>query len=334
MGDPESSPRLDEGPDRSHLARLKRLLERRRSGGGWSEAELLELPRLYRHACSLVARLQSTGEDPGLAGQARALVHRAHAVLYRQRGASLLSLSGRAVALFERECPRAIRAEWKLLALAFALVYGLAALAWAAVARDLDLAFSLLDRGVVEEEMRQLDALAAGEPFRGNFTFGFGQSPLTAGWIVLHNIGVGILFFASALVPPFYLYLVSSNGLMLGAYTGVAGHWHQAGAISSILWTHGVIEIQSLILVGTAGLVLVRAWVRPGPFSRRHALVRESRRAILLLAPVFPLLVVAGLIEGFVSPHASPVVRLAVSITSGILLVAWIALGGRRPSSA
>ena len=184
---------------------------------------------------------------------------------------------------------------------------------------------------MVEEEIQQLETLAGGERFRGNFTFGLGESPLTAGWIMLHNIGIGILFFASALVPPFYLYLLATNGLMLGAYTGVAGHWGRAGEISSILWTHGVLEIQALILVGTAGLVLVRAWVRPGPFSRRHALVLESRRAILLFAPVFPLLVVAGLIEGFVSPHAPLPVRVAVAIASGFLLLSWALLGGRSP---
>src|SRR5439155_22229110 len=128
---------------------------------------------------------------------------------------------------------------WKLLACSFVLLYGLAALAWIGVTRDLDLAHSLLDSKAVQQEMEQLAALDAGQPFRGNFTFGLGESPLTAGWIMLPNLGVGMVFFASALVPPLYLYLLSTNALMLGTYTAVAGHWHQAGAISSILWTHG-----------------------------------------------------------------------------------------------
>ncbi|MEQ1893327.1 MAG: stage II sporulation protein M [Planctomycetota bacterium] len=182
---------------------------------------------------------------------------------------------------------------------------------------------------MVEQELEQLAALEDGQPFRGNFTFGLGESPVTASWIMLHNIGVGILFFASALVPPFYLYLIATNGLMLGTYTAVAGHHGQAGAISSILWTHGVLEIQALVLAGTAGLVLVRAFVRPGARTRALALTLESRRALAVFAPVFPLLVCAGLIEGFVSPHAPLPVRLAVAVTSAVALLGWAGFAGR-----
>ena len=140
---------------------------------------------------------------------------------------------------------------------------------------------------------------------------------------------MGILFFASALVPPLYVYVLGTNGLMLGTYTGVAGHWGEAGSISSILWCHGVLEIQAFILAGTAGLCLVRAWVRPGSWTRRYAMQLESKRALVLLAPVFPLLFVAGLIEGFVSPHAGLGVRLATAVATGGLLVLWAVFGGR-----
>ncbi len=315
--------------DREHLARLEAILGRAR-GAAWSDQELLLLPRLYRHACSVLARLQATGEDPRGAAGVRVLISRAHAVLYRPDDGGAKAWMSRLVELFLVQSPRAIRAEWRLLALSLVLDYGFALLAWFAVSHDLDLAPSLLDPRMVEQEIEQLQETARGEPFRGNFNFGFGASPLTAGMIVLHNIGVGILFFASALVPPVYFYIVSVNGLMLGSYTAVAGHWGQAGAISSILWTHGVLEIQALVLAGTAGLCLVRAWVRPGPWTRRHALQRESKRALELFAPVFPLLVIAGLIEGFVTPHAPLAVRVTVAIASGVGLVAWVLLGGRR----
>jgi len=313
----------------ARLERLARLVGRPGGLRRWSEEELLKLPALYRHACTQLARLEQSGENPRRLEELRALVAQAHALFFRARGRDLSTLPVRAVELFLRASPRAIRAEWKLLALSFALLYGLAFVAWCAVSRDLDLAYSLLHPDVVEQEMEQLAELSAGEPFRGNFTFGLGESPLTAGWIMLHNIGIGILFFASALVPPMYLYLLATNALMLGAYTAVAGHWGQAGAISSILWTHGVLEIQSIVLVGTAGLVLVRAWVRPGAHTRRYALVLESRRALELFAPVFPLLVVAGLIEGFLSPHAPLAIRLTVACSSALGLVLWVALGGR-----
>jgi hypothetical protein len=55
----------------------------------------------------------------------------------------------------------------------------------------------------------------------------------------------------------------------------------------------------------------------------------ESAKAWRLLAPVFPMLFAAGMIEGFVSPHAPTPARVAVAAVSGIAIAAWIGLGGR-----
>jgi uncharacterized membrane protein SpoIIM required for sporulation len=320
--------------DQRHLRQLRKLLgssaRPRETGRGWRESELLELPRLYRHACSLVARLEASGENPRLASEVRLLVTRAHAILYRDREVQRDNLIVRLHRLFMHESPRAIRQEWRLLVATLAFVYGLALISWVAVSGDLDLAPSFLDPAMIANEIGQLEAVDEGESFRGNFTFGWGESPGTAGMIMLNNMGVGILFFASALVPPFYVYVLGKNALMVGTYTGVADHWGEAGSISSILWCHGVLEIQAFILAGTAGLCLVRAWVRPGSWTRRYAMQLESKRALVLLAPVFPLLFIAGLIEGFVSPHAPLNVRLTVAATTGALLVLWVLLGGRH----
>ncbi|MEW6074490.1 MAG: stage II sporulation protein M [Planctomycetota bacterium] len=326
---PPSPPPDPRQEDLARLRRLRALLERPGGEQRWTDEELRELPRLYRHACSVVARFESAGESAGVTGEARRLIGTAHAVLHRERTPGPASLAAAAIRLFGVECPRAIRREWRLLAAAFVLLYGLAGLAGVAVARDLDLAPSLLDPAAVAAEIEGLRATEAGEPFRGNFDFGLGESPATAGWILAHNMFVGILFFSSALVAPVYLYLLATNGLMLGTYTAVADHWGQGGAISSILWCHGVIEIQAIVLAGTAGLVLARAVLLPGPWTRRRALALEGRRALRLLAPVFPLLFAAGLIEGFVSPHASLPVRLSVAVGTGAVLVAWAVLGGR-----
>ena len=330
--EPPATTRSTSWPDSAGCARSSR--DPRRSMGSWSAAELLELPRLYRHACSVVSRLEARGENPRLAAEARWLVQRAHDVLYRHTDGQGPGLFARVFDVLARQAPRAIRSEWRLLALTFCFIYGLALIAWFSVSGDLDLAPSLLSPQMVENEISQLQSLSPDEPFRGNFTFGLGESPVTAGAIILNNLGVGVLFFASALLPPFYAYLLATNGLMLGTYTGVADHWDQAGAISSILWCHGVIEIQAFVLAGTAGLSLVRAWIRPGPWTRKHALLRESRHALVLLAPVLPLLLIAGLIEGFVSPHAPIEVRLATAVGTGIAMVAWALLGGRGANSA
>lgn len=330
-------------PELEHLRRLRRIvrgggIDPRSSTGPEAAGEdavarsLVELPRLYRFASSLAARLELTGEHPRLLRETRSLVADAHALLYRERRISTRPWHERIAAFLFEECPRTIREEWRLLCLSFFLLYGLAALSYLLVRSDLDLAHSLLSPVMVEQEIAQLQDTAEGEPFRGNFTFGLAESPTTAGWIMLHNMGVGVLFFSLALLPPLYFYLLSTNALMLGTYTAVAGHWGQAGAISSLLWCHGVLEIQAIVLAGTAGLLLIRALIRPGPWTRRHALVLESARSLRLLIPVFPILFFAGIIEGFVTPHASYQVRMAFAVATGVLLLGWGLCGGRRVS--
>lgn len=320
--------------DMQHLRDLQVLLPAlrgaRRARSAAERVDPAELPRLYRHACTALARLEARADDPRLLAEVRRLVGEAHGLQYRaaeRRG--VLATAAAAWTFLLEEAPRTIRREWRLLALSFGLVYGLACLSFAAVRNDLDLAPTLLHPAMVEAEIHQLQETADGEPFRGNFTFGLGESPQTAGWIMLHNMLVGVAFFVSALFPPLYLLLLATNGLMLGTYTAVAGHWGQAGAISSILWCHGVLEIQALCLAGCAGLALVRAWIRPGPWSRSHALRLESQTAWRMLAPVFPMLFAAGLIEAFVSPHAPFAVRIATAIGTGLLILGWALLGGR-----
>jgi uncharacterized membrane protein SpoIIM required for sporulation len=313
------------------LTRLSALVVRARREGwrGLSDEELEAFPHLYRRVSTLVAEEETAGQDEAELRRRRALLLEAH-TLYRARSGSARELLRGLWRLYLVEVPRTVRAEWKLVASSFALLYGLSVLAALLVRSDLELAFSLTSPEMIGTEIAQLSKSAgAGEPFRGNFTFGLGESPMTAGWIMAHNMLVGVLFFGAGLVPPLFVMLLALNGLMLGSYTAVAMHWGQGWQISSILWCHGTLEIQAILLAGAGGLVLVRGWVAPGSWTRRHALTLESARALRLLAPVFPMLFLAGTIEAFVSPHAGQGVRLAVAGLSLVLMVLWFGFGGR-----
>ncbi len=313
------------------VARLAAILRETRGRGarGLSERALDELPRLYRFASSLLARLETSEREDAALARLRPLVFSAHGLLHRDIVRARARALDRLTRFFFVECPRAIRAEWKLLAVSLVVLYGLAAAAWVLVAQDLSLAYSLLDPAVVGDEIVQLRAVEEGGSFRGNFDFGAGRSSAVTGFVIGNNMQVSLLFFASALVPPLYVVIFATNALMLGTYMAVAGHWGQAGQIASILWCHGTLEIQAIVLAGTAGLVLLRGAVASGPWSRAHALRRAGTQAWRLLAPAFPMLLVAGLIEGYVSPHAPIGVRLIVAIASGAALLAWVLGSGR-----
>jgi uncharacterized membrane protein SpoIIM required for sporulation len=302
------------------------------AGGADGSGGLDELPALYRFASTELARSEAAPADQAELGALRALVIRAHQVLFRGARERESGLVSRALRFLLIDSPRAVRAEWRLLASIALVFYGLALAAYLGVRRDLELAWVLQPAEQVEHEIEQLRALAPGQPFRGNFTFGARESGSTAGQILANNISVALLFFGAGLVPPLFLLVLVKNGLMLGTYLGIAAHWGQAGAIASIFLCHGTVELQMIVLAGGGGLVLARAWLRPGPWSRSHAMTLESRRAWALVAPAIPFLFFSGLIEGYVSPHAALPVRLATAALTGLALLAWAA-GGERPAA-
>jgi hypothetical protein len=122
------------------------------------------------------------------------------------------------------------------------------------------------------------------------------------------------------------------NGLIIGGITGLTAHY----GIGFDLWTfvigHGVIELSVIFIAGGSGLMLGWAVIQPGLLSRRDALTIAARRAVRLVIGCVPLLVVAGLIEGFVSPaEAIPwPVKWGVGLGSGLLLYGYLLLAGRE----
>jgi uncharacterized membrane protein SpoIIM required for sporulation len=74
------------------------------------------------------------------------------------------------------------------------------------------------------------------------------------------------------------------------------------------------------------------AILKPGLLRRRDALAQAARKAVYLLLGAVPWLVVAGTIEGFISPNediAIPI-KWITGIVSGIFLYSYLLLAGRE----
>ena len=114
------------------LGRLRLLLARSRTGlGALSDAELVDLARLYRYAASRIAWHETRQGNLAALEEARTLARAAHALLYRGIDRPREGWFRRAMRFYRDEVPRTIRAEWKLLLASFALTYGLAVWAYA-----------------------------------------------------------------------------------------------------------------------------------------------------------------------------------------------------------
>jgi len=74
-----------------------------------------------------------------------------------------------------------------------------------------------------------------------------------------------------------------------------------------------------------------QAILRPGLLRRGDALAAAARRAVRLLFGCMALLVVAGTIEGFVSPSDLPAwAKFGLGALSGLALYGYLLLAGRR----
>jgi hypothetical protein len=68
----------------------------------------------------------------------------------------------------------------------------------------------------------------------------------------------------------------------------------------------------------------------PGDLSRGDALKSRGMEAVRLIVGCVPLLVLAGTIEGFISPQPiSPVIKIGIGVLTGIALYSYLLLAGR-----
>ncbi len=150
--------------------------------------------------------------------------------------------------------------------------------------------------------------------------------PLASSMIMTNNISVCFLSFALGITFGLgTIYLMAFNGLMLGALAGLCYTNGLGIPFWSFVLPHGVIELTAIFISGGAGLLLGTALWVPGDLSRKEALTQRGRQAGLLVIGCVPLLIVAGIIEGFFSPAPFPAaLKFVVAVILFLLLLLYL----------
>ncbi len=282
--------------------------------------EVRELGRIYRRTSSDLAIARAESRDPRLVNYLNSLVIRAHGRIYR---AGALEGGGRGRKFFLRDFPQTFRRTWRYTALAFLvfMVFGLIGF----VGTWYDADFSEL--AGVPFQMR--DVISARTHWWERLN---GMNQVGGAAIMTNNIQVMFYAFAfGALLGLGTLYIMASNGLNIGAVLALtyrAGFGHH---LVTFMAGHGVIELTCIFIAGGAGLLIGSALLMPGDLSHFDALRLRGREAIQLIVGCIPLLILAGTIEGFISP--APIaasIKFGIAILTGLALYTYLLLAGRE----
>jgi uncharacterized membrane protein SpoIIM required for sporulation len=301
--------------------RLEELLARldRTSLKHFHREEVRELGRIYRRTASDLAVARAESRDPRLINYLNSLVIRAHGRIYRADAQGGERIRG----FFARELPRTFRRTWRYTALSFSvfLVFGL--IGFLGSYRDAE--FSEL--AGVPPAFREL--------YIETKTHWWEQlneaNQVGASQIMTNNIRVTISTFAfGALFGVGTLYLLAYNGALIGSVLALTYRAGFGNDLVTFMAGHGVVELSCIFIAGGAGLLIGSAMIMPGDLSRADALTTRGKDAIRLMMGVAVLLVLAGLIEGFISPAPiNPKIKFSIAAITGIALYSYLLLAGR-----
>ncbi len=289
---------------------------------GLSRMEVREFGELYRRAATDLAIARSESRDPKLINYLNSLVIRAHGKVYRAeaQGANLVWK------FFAEDLPATFRRNWRYLAVAFAVFAVFAAVGFVLTWRDMD--FSQF----VYADVRELARANEKWWLELNTANQIGSSE-----ILTNNILVTFRAFAmGAFFGVGAIYDLAFEGTRLGSVFAVCYKIDPAfgNALASFVVGHGVIELSCICICGGAGMMIGYAMINPGNLTRAQALKKKGIEAVQIVVGCACFLVVAGIIEGFLSPSNLPAwMKIGTGILTGTAMYSYLFLVGRENST-
>ena len=159
-----------------------------------------------------------------------------------------------------------------------------------------------------------------------------GTEPVASSEIMTNNLAVSFRAAAGGITFGLYtVFLLFFNGLLIGSVATLVGQNNLAFPFWAFVFPHGSLELPAIFLAGGAGLLIARGLLFPGKLRRVDAIKFYGLKAAQLMYGVIPLLVIAGIIEGFFSP--SPAVPDPLKYLAGIgLFMALVSYCSRKRS--
>ncbi|MBW4520224.1 MAG: stage II sporulation protein M [Scytolyngbya sp. HA4215-MV1] len=282
--------------------------------------EIRQLASLYRSVSADLARARTNQVGETLIQSLQSLATRSYSQIYQGSRRQEWQAAWR---FYRWGFPAAIQRNAGCVALATALFLLGAVVAWWFAWRD-PVFMSLLVPGELIEKVRD-----RGELWMGSIV---GIEPVASSGIMINNIAVSFKLIAGGISAGLVtLYILVTNGLMIGAIGALVGQNKLAFPFWAFVLPHGALELPAIFFAGAAGLLIARAIVFPGKYRRIDALRLYGLEAAQLVYGIVPMLILAGIIEGFFSPNPNiyPLIKYITGIGLFSLLIAYC--GQRHP---
>lgn len=264
---------------------------------------------MYRQTASDLATVREDVTSNQLSFYLNQLLGRAHNLIYMGHKQKISGL----VRFYTQTFPQVFRETFPQTFLAF-LIFTVAGIAtWAVTIHDPAFAHRMLGpemMATIEKREMWTKSIVT-------------VKPLAASGIMTNNLAVCFTAFAMGITAGLgTINMMVTNGMLIGVIGAATWQAGMALQLWSFVAGHGALELPAIFISGGAGLEIARGMLFPGLLPRRESLALAGGRAARLMIGIVPMLIVAGIIEGFVSPSG-----LAVPLKfllSGVLLTALI----------
>jgi len=303
---------------RPHWNRLEQLVAAsgRKSVTALTPAELQELALLYRQSASDLSTVREDPTSTQLSGYLNQLLGRAHNLIYMGRRSDKRGIW----TFYKGIYPRIFRETFADTFLAFLLFFvaGIAGMLMGIA----DPGFSHYFLGPhmmqsIENHKMWTDSIVT-------------VKPLASSGILTNNMSVAFAAFAAGITGIGTVWMMLMNGLMMGVVAVACWREGMSLPLWSFVAAHGVLELPAIFIAGGAGLGIAKGLLFPGVLPRKESLVQAGAKSVRLILGTIPLLLIAGLVEGFVSPTSlPPVIKFLLAGALGTLLVLYL-MSGRK----
>ncbi len=118
------------------------------------------------------------------------------------------------------------------------------------------------------------------------------------------------------------------NGIMLGVFQYFFISYGLFWKSFLSIWLHGTLEISCIIIAGGAGITLGKGLVFPGTYKRSQSFFLGARKSIKILIGIAPIIVMAAIIESFMTRYtdAPDIVKLSIILLSAAFILFYFVL--------